>query len=55
MRPQSIFHTIGAAVVRSGPLELSCGDCVCVKLEVDLFEVMQQGHGGWSPAMAGVS
>jgi len=31
------------------------GDRVQVNLDIDIFEAMQNGHGGWNPFLANVS
>ena len=30
------------------------GDRVQISLETDVFQMMQEGHGGWNPVMAAV-
>ena len=44
----------GAAPPPADPRLFCSGDVVRVELELDIFQIMQQGHGGWSPMMAAV-
>lgn len=44
----------GAPHCPSGPSEFACTDYVCVNLDQEVFQLMQQGHGGWNPAMDNV-
>ena len=44
----------GAPHCPSGPSEFACADYVCVNLDLEVFQLMQEGHGGWNPAMADV-
>ena len=34
--------------------EFASSDYVCVELDAEVFEMLQQNHGGWNSAMAGV-
>ena len=34
--------------------EFASSDYVCVELDAEIFEMLQQNHGGWNSAMAGV-
>lgn len=44
----------GAPYVPPGPQEFAVGDYIKVELDLDVFEMMQEGHGGWNPIMATV-
>ena len=37
------------------PYEFASSDYVCVELDAEVFEMLQQMHGGWNSAMANVS
>ena len=50
-----ISSCIGAALEPIGPRDFVVGDLVQVELDVDTFEMMQEGHGGWVDIMAEVS
>ena len=39
--------SIDSSIIRSG-------DLVQVELDVEIFRMMQEGHGGWTDAMAEV-
>lgn len=39
----------------SKPHKFAEGDHVRVQVEVDVFKMMQEGHGGWNDQMASVS
>ena len=34
--------------------EFASSDYVCVELDAEIFEMLQQNHGGWNATMAGV-
>ena len=34
--------------------EFASSDYVCVELDAEIFEMLQQNHGGWNSTMAGV-
>ena len=38
----------------SGTSHFAVGDCVKVQLEVEIFKMMQEGHGGWNDDMCEV-
>lgn len=42
---------VGAPYERIGDREFVVGDLVKVELDVDMFELMQEGHGGWADNM----
>ena len=48
-------YLAGAPIPPADPRALSSGDYVRVELELEVFQIMQQGHGGWNPSMATVS
>ena len=37
------------------PSEFASSDYVCVELDAEVFEMLQQAHGGWNSAMTNVS
>ena len=37
------------------PYEFASSDYVCVELDAEVFEMLQQMHGGWNSAMTNVS
>ena len=56
--PQTLFFSVtplGAPLMPPNPQEFSTGDYVKVELELGVFRLMQDGHGGWSEHMATVS
>ena len=51
------FMTLGAAFEPPPPTkphEFQSGDRVKVQLDLEIFKMMQEGHGGWNDQMAEV-
>ena len=49
-----LYHhcaVIGGPNVSPGPTEFSSGDVVQVELDVEVFMLLQEDHGGWNDSM----
>lgn len=45
---------IGGPSIPPGPTEFSSGDVVQVELDVEVFMLLQEDHGGWNDKMKSV-